>query len=100
EPPFSRARALADADVARLAQGMKPRPPARSYDVAAAVLAGMIEDVHARKIATSLAVWPLVALDPPNAHGWQWLLGTPVDGLATEHVSVMMYTSILEGWSH
>ena len=58
-----------------------------------------VAELHARGIATASAVWPLVALDPPGARGWQALLGTPVDALATGRVSVMMYTSILEGWS-
>ena len=44
-------------------------------------------------------MWPPVALDPPGAQAWQRLLGTPVDGLEADHVSVMLYTSILEGWS-
>jgi hypothetical protein len=68
-------------------------------DEASRALASEIADLHARGIATASAVWPLVALDPPGARGWQSLLGTPVDALATERVSVMMYTSILQGWS-
>jgi hypothetical protein len=68
-------------------------------DAAARELASAVGELHARGIATASAVWPLVALDPPGMRGWQALLGTPVDALATERVSVMMYTSILEGWS-
>lgn len=55
--------------------------------------------LEAEGITTSMAVWPVVALDPPAERRWQALLGTPVDGLASPHVSVMLYTSILEGWS-
>jgi hypothetical protein len=50
-------------------------------------------------MTASLAVWPFVALDPRGADGWQYWLGTPVDALDAAHVSVMMYTSLLEGWS-
>jgi hypothetical protein len=70
-----------------------------SFITATAVLAQTIADVHARGMSTSLAVWPLVALDPPGHAPWQAVLGTPVDGLGASHVSVMMYTSMLEGWS-
>jgi hypothetical protein len=104
EPPFAHARALAasgrsggrwfDFAVAR------PRATsAQAMDAASSELAAAVIDLHARGVATASAVWPLVALDPPGARGWQALLGTPVDALATGRVSVMMYTSILEGWS-
>jgi hypothetical protein len=105
EPPFAHARALADggAGGARSLLGLgAARPHSASpvaMDAASRALASEIADLHARGIATASAVWPLVALDPPGARGWQSLLGTPVDALATERVSVMMYTSILEGWS-
>jgi hypothetical protein len=66
---------------------------------ASRALASAVAELHARGIRTASAVWPLVALDAAGRRGWQALLGTPVDALATERVSVMMYTSILEGWS-
>lgn len=62
-------------------------------------LAMLVTELHERGVATSSAVWPLVALDPPGAVVWQALLGTPTDRLATSRVSVMLYSSILEGWS-
>jgi len=109
EPPFTHARTLAS-EVA----GEHPGPGRvlslgasrvrallgrRRFDAAEHTLAGAVADAHARGLATSAAVWPLVALDPPGAHGWQALLGTPVDTLGIQRVSVMMYSSILEGWS-
>ncbi len=42
---------------------------------------------------------PMVLLDRPASTRWQGLLGTPVDGPAWSGVNVMLYTSILEGWS-
>ncbi|MDB4946588.1 MAG: hypothetical protein JWP97_6122, partial [Labilithrix sp.] len=58
-----------------------------------------VTELRARGVTTAAAVWPLVALDPRGARGWQSLLGTPVDALGVQRVSVMVYTSILEGWS-
>ena len=105
EPPFAHARALADGGAGGAMGLLAPvaaRPhstSAHAMDAASRALAAEIAYLHARGIKTASAVWPLVALDPPGARGWQSLLGTPVDALATERVSVMMYTSILEGWS-
>lgn len=106
EPPFVHARALAasggsDAGAGRGSLGaLRPRTTSTAaMDGASAELRAAVAELHARDIATACAVWPLVALDAPDASGWQSLLGTPVDALATGRVSVMMYTSILEGWS-
>jgi len=91
EPPF--------AVVEKLAHGGGTRPPRREgYARAAKILAEAVGSWRRVGRTTSLAVWPFVALDGARA-GWQTLLGTPVDALAADHVSVMMYTSILEGWS-
>ncbi len=111
EPPFAQARSLAEVGashshdpakhagiVARFASRLS-RSALSEFDAASDVLSRTVADVHGRDIATSTAVWPLVALDPPRGDTWQSLLGTPVDALHTGHVSVMMYTSILEGWS-
>jgi hypothetical protein len=106
EPPFTHARALAatgGSGGARAFFGLgaaRPRSTgAAALDAASSELSSAVAELHARGIATASAIWPLVALDPPGARGWQALLGTPVDALATDRVSVMMYTSILEGWS-
>lgn len=106
EPPFDRARVLiALAMRSHTLEGLSRfaaelgRPAAAPFAAAAAELARTGADVRARGITTSAAVWPLVALDPPGGDGWQALLGTPTDALDAEHVSVMMYSSIFEGWS-
>lgn len=70
-----------------------------AFTEGARLLERVASETHERGIATSVAVWPLVALDPRGEQGWQTLLGTPVDAVGADHVSVMMYTSILEGWS-
>lgn len=107
EPPFAQARTLASMGasrsrspegLARFAAGLS-RATNKELEGAASTFAETVGALHARGISTSMAVWPLVALDPPGERAWQSLLGTPVDALGTSHVSVMMYTSILEGWS-
>ncbi len=56
--------------------------------------------VRARGAAVSAAVALPVLFDRPGGSaGWQARLGTPVDGIAWDHVSPMLYTSIVEGWS-
>jgi hypothetical protein len=107
EPPFERVqsftrlaavgmRELRD-PVTRSHFGFGTRSP--SLAEAGALLADAVAHVADRGISTSLAVWPMVALDPAGASPWQALLGTPVDALGAAHVSVMMYTSMMEGWS-
>lgn len=56
-------------------------------------------ELAARGISCSAALVPLVLLDTPEGAPWQKLLGTPVDEPAWDRVSVMLYTSMLEGWS-
>jgi hypothetical protein len=106
EPPFAQARSLAalgtsyrqgGEGLSRIVSGVFRSSAA--FTAASAVLAEAVAAIHRRGIATSMAVWPLVALDPPEGDRWQSLLGTPVDALGAGHVSVMMYTSIFEGWS-
>lgn len=105
EPPFAQAKTLvalggAGATAKGNASGWVSfvrRSPA--YRRGARALGAVASEIHSRSIATSMAVWPLVALDPPGREGWQGVLGTPVDALGAGHVSVMLYTSLFEGWS-
>jgi hypothetical protein len=113
EPPFAHTRALAvgagsesEGTMASRARALFGLGAARPHTAtgkamrsASEALGAAVAELHARGIGTASAVWPLVALDPPGERQWQALLGTPVDALATTRVSVMMYTSILEGWS-
>lgn len=89
--------------------GLAPRRLARAlatsvsrYTPARAALAGLVDELAKQSVVTSAAVLPTVLLDDPGAHAhptWQKLLGTPVTGVGFAHASVMVYTSILEGWS-
>jgi hypothetical protein len=67
---------------------------------ARARITGLVARLHAHGATVSAAVVPPVLLDRPGGlPGWQARLGTPVDGIAWDHVSPMLYTSMLEGWS-
>ncbi len=100
EPPFSVAQAASHGSI---------EGPLRA---AAALRRGFAEAVlrleqRARVLRSELlltcAAVPVVLFDDqaPGAGRplYQALLGTPVDGVPFDSVSVMVYTSILEGWS-
>lgn len=97
EPPFAFIDALTHG------RATWPRPVAvqRAADAESA-LQRLVDRQHAAGREVSLAVIPLVALDrpalPPGI-GWQGLLGTPVDSLGADLVSVMAYPSMVEGLS-
>ena len=73
----------------------------RPFVVAQRRLAALCDELHAQGIKASSAAPPTVLLDPPDgsARPFQEVQGTPIDGPAWDHVSFMLYTSILEGWS-
>jgi hypothetical protein len=62
-------------------------------------LVALHNDLCAYGVACSAAVVPMVLFDRREEGGWQQIFGTPIDGIPWSHVSVMAYTSILEGWS-
>lgn len=90
EPSIEHMQRLVHGRWAALPRARDTRPAA-AYRVLVAELGGRGMDVF-------LAVVPPVILAPPAGRGWQWLLGTPVDALATPHVSPMVYTSLFEGY--
>ncbi len=73
----------------------------RPFVVAQRRLADLCVALHAQGIRASSAAPPTVLLDPDEgaARPFQEVQGTPIDGPAWDHVSFMLYTSILEGWS-
>ena len=73
----------------------------RPFIAAQARLAALCQALHAQGIRASSAAPPTVLLDPQEggSRPFQELQGTPIDGPAWDHVSFMLYTSILEGWS-
>lgn len=72
---------------------------ARGFGAARAELAALVDEARRAGVSVSAAVLPNVLLEPASAPITQALLGTPLSGVAFDHVSVMLYSSILEGWS-
>ncbi|WP_437329837.1 hypothetical protein [Sorangium sp. So ce381] len=98
EPPIDAVRrALAGGRGALDLLGGGPRGSPRWSEAQRAYveLAGA---VHARGMATSAAIVPLVLTDGP-ARGWERLLGTPVSAPPWGRVGAMLYTSLVEGYS-
>jgi hypothetical protein len=98
EPPIEALRSTL-ADGALHAHLLPAGPDPGAFLAAREALRSLAARLHARGIAVSAAVAAPVLLDPAGDGAWQERLGTPVDGVAWDHVSPMLYTSILEGWS-
>ena len=59
----------------------------------------LVGAIHRRGITTLAAAFPLVLSDGRATGGWQQLLGTPVDGPPFSQVTVMVYSSVVEGYA-
>lgn len=93
EPPIEELRGGLASSVVNahvLPAGADPR----AYATARAVLAALADEAHGRGTAVSAAIAP-----PALFGAWEERLGTPVSGVPWDHVSPMLYTSIIEGWS-
>jgi len=62
-------------------------------------LASLAEHAAGLGLSTWAAVVPLVLADRLGSPSWQRMLGTPVDGLPLGRVCVMLYTSLMTGYS-
>lgn len=94
EPPIERVRA---AFALRFDTLRWPSRHAASEGGAADAFETLSAELSGRGIALSCAVLPLVALGPSGV--WEAALGTPVSGTEWSHVSAMLYSSLIEGWS-
>lgn len=72
-----------------------------SWTAARRQFRGLIGAVHDRGMHCSATVLPFVLLDPSSGRlrPVQRALSVPVDALPWDHVNVMLYTSLFEGWS-
>lgn len=92
EPPIAEVRRVLDGDLGAARAWL-----GRSVD--SAPHHGVIESLRERAIETIAAVVPPVLLPDRPSRGWQRVLGTPVDGVAYDVVSAMLYTTLFEGYS-
>jgi hypothetical protein len=93
EPALSRLRRLLHGDV----RGLLHMPAA--LGPAARELGSVLALARAHGLGTWAAAMPLVAADAPGTSAWQRLLGTPVDALALDRVSTMLYTTLARGYA-
>lgn len=95
EPPIARMRSFLDGNFDLLD---KQRSHRRFLDGKRG-LRRLMTWLGKRDIKTTAAVIPLVVYDRPGKTGWQWLLGTPVDGLPFDSIHIMAYTTLFEGYT-
>lgn len=92
EPPLDRVRAT-------LALEMPPLVDPRAEE-GAAILGALARDLRARGISISAAVMPFLLFDGDSSpFGIERALGTPVSDVEWDHASVMMYSSLVTGYS-
>jgi hypothetical protein len=63
------------------------------------VFAALADELRGRSIDVVGVVVPYVLLDRDGGCGWQRTFGVPVTGIPWTRVDVMLYTSLIEGWS-
>lgn len=96
EPPIA---ALRDALALRLVGGRTSLRPSR-LELAARRFASLVREARGAGVPVTAVVPPMVLCDPRGRRGgWQRLLGTPVDGVGFERITVMAYTSLIEGYA-
>jgi hypothetical protein len=96
EPPIA---AMRDALALRLLSGRASLRPSR-LELAASSFASLVCEASGAGVPVTAVVPPMVLCDPPGRRGgWQRLLGTPVDAVGFERITVMAYTSLIEGYA-
>ncbi len=92
EPPIGRVREALSGRIVGLRAGRG------AYKPQAARLVALVGELRARGHRVDAAAIPAVVADA-RAPGWQRALGTPVDELSVDGVSVMLYSTLIEGYS-
>lgn len=97
EPPITEVRALLAGPRRALHAVRAAR--ARDMEPARAAFAAFLRELAAREVETTATILPHLLLEAPGRERWQRLTATPALGLPWSRVNVMLYTSMLEGWS-
>lgn len=92
EPPLPRMRRALDT-------GVVLGRVTGDHEQATAELCALVDHAAQLGVSTWAAAVPLVLADRVGAPSWQRLLGTPVDALPLQRVCVMLYTSLMTGYS-
>lgn len=79
--------------------GASKQDPKAQWHKGRRALHRLLDELGARGITRTAAVIPLVVYDGKQGRSWQQLLGTPVDGLPFDHIQVMAYTTLFQGYS-
>lgn len=95
EPPIHLVRRVLRGDRSALGELV------RGSDRASGILAlqHLTRELRDRSLPLIAAVPPIALADGTGTSAWQWLMGTPFDDLEFDALSVMSYTSLLEGYS-
>lgn len=96
EPPIATTRRLLDL---RLWDGRVRLRPA-NLQIASSQFIDLVDIVRSSGMTPTSVVTPMVVYDTKRRQGgWQQLLGTPVDSVDFERITVMAYTSLFEAYS-
>lgn len=104
EPPLPLVRGALDArvdavrELVALVRGGRPERSSPAHEDGERVIDALCDEVRARGSALSLAVVPLVLFDAPGQPGWGRLFG-PARPLPAGRVNVMLYTTLIAGYS-
>jgi hypothetical protein len=99
EPPIESVRETI-ASRAVSAHILPIRSDGAAFRRARQTIAALVRRLHEAGATVSAAIaLPVLCDSPSGSPAWQERLGTPVDGVAWDHVTPMLYSSIVEGWS-
>jgi hypothetical protein len=107
EPAIDEVRAAERVGVAGLRAAWRAlRAAAQGAPGAREVFVELARELRACGMVPSAVAVPMVLLDQPVgrrapawAPRWEAILGTPIEGVSWARVNVMLYTSMIEGWS-
>jgi hypothetical protein len=99
EPPFDRVRTLAQGNVPLRSLRGWLRDADGAFERGRDLFRGMTGELRARAIPSVGVFVPLVLFDRDGGTRWQRLFGTPVADVGWSRVDVMLYTTLIEGWS-